>query len=320
MKKESIVVISCGFVGHAIINLIKKHYQIYCYDPAYHPGIKYQDLDEVIFLNNIEEHPDDAILGIVCAPTPSTSDGSCDLQYIENALYKLKTPLIMIKSTIEVGTTDILKKTFNKRIVFSPEFVGESKYYNPYFNDEMISVPWLVLGGDPEDTRAILEIMIGILGPTKRYYQCPAKEAEMIKYVENVFFATKVTFCNEIYEICEKLGIDYWKVREGWLLDPRVGGDGMHTAVFADNRGYGGRCFPKDTKALAKLAEKIGYRANLIEEVIKSNEKFRAMNPEDIKEQDRIETVPRNKQEIKPIPTSYDVEEAFRRKNERNDL
>jgi nucleotide sugar dehydrogenase len=287
MKKESIVVISCGFVGKAIINLVKKHYQVYCYDPAYHAGIKYQDLDEVIFLKTIEEHPDDAVLGIVCAPTPSTPDGSCDLQYVENALHKLKTPLIMIKSTIEVGTTDMLKKTFNKRIVFSPEFVGESKYYNPYFNDEMATVPWLVLGGDPKDTRAVLEIMVKILGPTKRYYQCPAKEAEMIKYVENVFFATKVTFCNEIYEICEKAGMDYWKVREGWLLDPRVGGDGMHTAVFNGNRGYAGKCFNKDTRALAKLAEKVGYNPELLKEVIKTNDKFRRMNSPEQQEQDR---------------------------------
>jgi len=286
MRKESIVVISCGYVGRAIINLVKKHYQVYCYDPSYHPGIKYQDLDDVTFLKTIDEHPDDAVLGIVCAPTPALPDGGCDLQYVENALWKLKTPLIMIKSTIEVGTTDMLKKTFNKRIVFSPEFVGESKYYNPFFNDDMATVPWLILGGDPQDTRAILEIMVKILGPTKQYYQCPAKEAEMIKYTENVFFATKVTFCNEVYSICEAAGIDYWKVREGWLLDPRIGGS-MHTAIFPNNRGYGGKCFLKDVRALARFAEKSGYNPKFLKEVIETNNKFRGMNPVEQQEQDR---------------------------------
>jgi len=287
MKKESIVVISAGYVGRAIIDLVKKHYQVYCYDPMYHPGIKYQEMDDVTFLKNIEDHPKDAVLGIVCSPTPSLPDGSCDLQYVENAIARLETPLILIKSTIEVGTTDILRKEFNKRIVFSPEFVGESKYYNPFFNNEMATVPWLVLGGEPVDTRAVLEIIIKILGPTKQYYQCSAKEAEMIKYTENVYFATKVTFCNEVYSMCEASGIDYWKVREGWLLDPRIGGYGMHTAIFPNNRGYAGKCFNKDIRALVRFGEKVGYSPDFLKEVIKTNEKFRGLNSIEQQEQDR---------------------------------
>jgi nucleotide sugar dehydrogenase len=282
--KEKIIVISAGYVGSAVINLLKNHFEIYCYDPAYHPGIKYANHNDVIFLENIQDHPEDTILGVVCTPTPSNSDGSCDISLVEDTVQKLKTPLILLKSTVEIGTTEALIKKTNKRIVFSPEFVGESKYYNPYFNNNMLETPWVVLGGASEDTKKVLEILIKVLGPTKKYYQCSSKEAEMIKYITNVFFATKVTFCNEIYGICEKAGIDYWKVREGWLLDPRVGGDGMHTAVFPGDRGFGGRCFPKDTSALAKYAEKIGYEANLIKEVIKSNERFRNPQKEEEKE------------------------------------
>lgn len=275
MIKEKVVIIGAGYVGGATINLLKNHFQIYCYDPAYHPGIKYTNYTDVIFLENIQDHPNDAILGVVCIPTPSNEDGSCDISKVESAIQKLKTPLILLKSTVEVETTDRLRLVYKKRIVFSPEFVGESKYYNPYFNDNMLETPWVILGGAPQDTKEVLEILIKVLGPTKKYYQCTSKEAEMIKYVENVFFATKITFCNEIYNICEKAGIDYWKVREGWLLDPRIGGDGMHTAVFKNERGYGGKCFIKDISALAKFAEKKGYDAELIKEVIKSNERFR---------------------------------------------
>jgi nucleotide sugar dehydrogenase len=197
---------------------------------------------------------------------------------VEESVQKLRTSIILIKSTIEVGTTDKLKAKYKKRIVFSPEYVGESKYWQPYFNSNMKEVPMVILGGEQKDTSTIIDLLAPILGPTKFYYQTTAKTAEIVKYMENTFFALKVTFCNEMFSICEKSGVDYWDVREAWLLDPRI--NRMHTAVFKEDRGFGGKCYPKDVNALVKYAEKSGYEPHLLKEILKSNERFRSLNNE----------------------------------------
>lgn len=81
----------------------------------------------------------------------------------------------------------------------------------------------------------------------------------------------KVAYCNEIYDLCEKLGTNYYEVRDLWLLDPRT--TKSHTAVFTDERGFGGKCFPKDTKALVKLGDKVGINLEILKSVLDSNEK-----------------------------------------------
>ena len=91
--------------------------------------------------------------------------------------------------------------------------------------------------------------------------------------MENIYFATKVTFANEMRKVCEAFGADYWMVREGWALDPRV--DPMHTAVFPQNPGFGGKCLPKDLNALISAAREVGYEAEFFQEVWRSNKRFR---------------------------------------------
>lgn len=94
--------------------------------------------------------------------------------------------------------------------------------------------------------------------------------------MENSFLAMKVTFVNEFYEICAALDADWNAVREGWLLDPRV--ESSHTAVFAANRGYAGKCLPKDVNAIVRAATAAGYEPNLLIEMVRSNGRFRAEN------------------------------------------
>ena len=101
-----------------------------------------------------------------------------------------------------------------------------------------------------------------------------AKEAELTKYMENSFFATKITFCNEFYQIAKKLGVDYKRLRENWLLDPRINKN--HTLVFDDDLGWSGKCFPKDLNAIIKASEKVGYEPIMLKAVLKSNEKTRS--------------------------------------------
>jgi UDP-glucose 6-dehydrogenase len=95
----------------------------------------------------------------------------------------------------------------------------------------------------------------------------------MAKYMENAFYATKVAFCNELYDICDAVSVDWNEVRELWMSDPRL--HRMHTAVFKDNRGFGGKCLPKDTSALVQIAKKAKVTSDLLEGVLSSNEKVR---------------------------------------------
>lgn len=278
--KKKIAVIGYGYVGKAVTNLFKSHYEVRIKDLNKRCIILNGDVLKIQKFyadKSMWKWINECDLGIVCVPTPMKEDGNCDTSIVEEVIRELETPIILIKSTVPPGTTERLKKETGKRICFSPEFAGESKYWSPYdFDTDMKASPQLIVGGDREDTRPIIDIMAVILGPKKFYRQTDSKTAELVKYWENMFFATKVTFVNEMYEICEALGVDYWEARDLWGLDPRV--ELMHTAVFEDNRGYGGKCFTKDTNALVSAAKKAGYEPRLLEEVISSNERFISKN------------------------------------------
>lgn len=219
-------------------------------------------------------------LAIICVPTPKNHDGSCNTSIVEEIVSWLKTPLILIKSTVSPGTTTELKKRYKKRICFSPEYLGESSYYVPTWKypdpKEVIHHDFMIIGGSPEDREEVINIFLPILGPDKVYYQVDEKTSELIKYMSNAWIASKVIFCNEFYEIAKKFNIDYNQLREGFLLDSRV--ERMHTAVFKDKRGFDGKCLPKDLKAIVDFSKKAGYEPKLIQQVIKSNQEFLKKN------------------------------------------
>ena len=260
MKIKKIGIVGLGYVGTAIYDFFKDHYEVIFLDPEKENSSSKEEINT-------------CDLGVVCVPTPIAEDKSCDLSLVEETVNWLETPLILMKSTVEPGTTDRLREETGKRIVFSPEYSGESTYWSPYlFDDDIKEEPWYTFGGDPEDTTILVNTYMKVVGPTKTYQQTDAKAAEVAKYVENCFYATKVLFCYEIAEICKSAGVDYNEMRELWLLDPRV--NKMHTAVFTENnKPFGGKCFPKDINALVRFAQKNGYEAKFLEEVIKSNER-----------------------------------------------
>ena len=210
-------------------------------------------------------------LGIVCVNTPESEDGSADLSQIHEVLSWLETPLILIKSTIPPGTTKELKKKYNKRIVFSPEYIGETVAH-PML--DLKNRDFWIFGGDSEDTKKVVELWKPHVKTTARFYQTDSKTAEIVKYMENCFFATKVTFCNEFFNICKAFGSDYNEVRELWLADSsRVNRN--HTLVYENNRGFSGKCLPKDLSAIIKASIDSGYTPNLLKEIQKSNERMK---------------------------------------------
>lgn len=219
---KTVGIIGYGYVGKAMENFFSNHYKVLIYDPALESSCTYEAINT-------------CDVAIVCVPTNMGENGECDLTYIHSTFTWLNTDLIIIKSTVEVGTTEKLKKQYpHLNIVFSPEFAGESTYWSEYkFHNAVIETPWFVFGGDRKDTTKAVDLYMKIAGPTKRYRQTTATEAEMTKYITNTFYALKVIYCYEMAELCKHIGIDYNEVRSLWLEDPRI--NPMHTAVFDEN-------------------------------------------------------------------------------------
>jgi len=262
--KTKIGIVGYGYVGKAFHNFFKNHYDVVIYDPTYPHSTTKEEINK-------------CDLGVVCVPTPENEDGSCNTSIVEETIHWLNTSLILLKSTVEIGTTDRLIKTYNKEIVFSPEFAGESKHWTPEaFTNDVKQTPFFIFGGKKELCYKIIEIYTPITGPSKTYRITEPLNAELTKYLVNTNLALKVAFCNEMYDLCEKLGTNWYEVRDLWLLDPRT--TKSHTAVFTGERGFGGKCFPKDTKALAKLAEKVGIDLSILKAAISSNEKMLKLN------------------------------------------
>jgi len=255
----SVAIVGYGYIGkgyHKVFN------DAVLYDPA-------QDLGSKEEVNNCD-------LSVICVPTPMREDGFCDTSIVEEVVSWIESPLILIKSAVSPGTTDRLRKKYGKRICVSPEYMGEGKYYVAPWKypdpQDPTSHTFQIIGGDKKDADDIVGIMVRYLGPDKVYYIIDAIEAEIIKYMENSWGATKVSFCQEFYDICKVFGASYPRVREGFLLDPRV--ERMHTAVFPKERQWGGKCWPKDINGMIKAAEEKGYSPDLLKQVLKNNEKY----------------------------------------------
>lgn len=245
---KKIAVIGLGRVGKAFSEYVSNVYEVVGYDPKEHDSYPSQEIDS-------------CELGVVCVPTPMLPDGRCDTSIVESAVEKLQCPLILIKSTVAPGTTDYLREKYGKRICFSPEYIGESAYHNPIYKS-MEDVPFLIVGGDETDASAIFEVLELAAGPHCHYFRCTAIEAELIKYMENSFFATKVAFVNEFYNIAKLFGANWHTVREGWLLDERIGRS--FSAAFAQSRGFSGKCLPKDLSAIIQASINRGHTPNIL--------------------------------------------------------
>lgn len=207
---------------------------------------------------------------IVCVNTPQSEDGSADLSQVHDVMSWLETPLIITKSTIPPGTTELLKQKYNKHIVFSPEYIGET-IAHPML--DLKNRDFWIFGGDKKDTEKAVEFWKSHVKTTARFYQTDSTTAEIVKYMENCFFATKITFCNEFYEICKTFDRSYNEVRELWLADPRINRN--HTQVYKDKRGFSGKCLPKDLSAITKASIDKGYNSDLLKEIEKSNERLK---------------------------------------------
>lgn len=200
----------------------------------------------------------------VAVPTPEAPDGSCDVTAVEEVVSWVTAPMCL-KSTVPPGTVDRLMAATGKRIGFSPEYVGETRWH-PWKGID--SHGFVIVGGEKSLCDLVVRAYQEHLGPLVRYYMTDAKTAELCKYMENSFLATKVAFVNQFYDLAQAYGVNYNELREVWLADERIGRS--HTIV-TDERGYRGRCLPKDIAAIIQATKLLGG-APLLEAVDRYND------------------------------------------------
>jgi UDPglucose 6-dehydrogenase len=271
-----------GYVGKGIHRLLKDSV-VAIYDP-YINDVGILTAESYGYKDKSFKDPtmfEDLDLVVISVMTKENEDGTCDTSIVEGSLKWLKVhcpdAVIIIKSAIVPSEVKRLIKDYKQRIVISPEFMGESKYFTPFWKYpdpvNMESHTWQVFGGDRKDTTMCVEIFKRRMSVDTQFWQTDAMTASLSKYIENSFFAAKVTFCNEWHDIAKAYGVDWNELRELWLLDPRINKN--HTLVFERDRGYGGKCFPKDVRAIISDSEKMGYSAELMRAVDEVNERIR---------------------------------------------
>ena len=240
-------IIGQGFVGNAVYQKFKNYYDVLTYD-----------LDDSKCNATFRKLSRECETIFICLPTPMDEGGRCNVSIVELELVGLnsqsarydRTKTIVIKSTVSPGTTERWNKQYkNLNIVFNPEFLTERNAVDDYENQKRI-----ILGGPRPTTTEIKQIFSKVF-PKAHIIKTDSTHAEMVKYLTNSFLATKVSFANEMYQICEGLDVDYDKVIEYATQDDRLGDSHWNVPGPDGDFGYGGHCFPKDVKALMVVAE-----------------------------------------------------------------
>ena len=281
--KKKIGIVGFGYVGQAMARFFEDRYDVVVYDPFWDErkdGFKHRFPQYIpASKENRVEQFSECSLVVISVPTPMRLDGSgaCDTSAVRESLEWLgKDQLILIKSTVPPKfTQSYIDSGYN--VAFSPEYLGESAYMTHYWKGypdptNLKTHEFQIFGGELETTRKIIPFFRSIMGPETKYLQTDATTAEMAKYMENCFFATKVTFFNEFYEIAQRMGVDFNELRELFLCDGRINRN--HTLVFEEKRGYGGKCYPKDMAGIIAASQAMGYDPKLLREVVDSNKFF----------------------------------------------
>ena len=260
-------IIGQGFVGNAIYQKFKNYFEVLTFD-----------LDSKLCNSTLENICDRCETIFVCLPTPMNENGSCCTDIVEDVLkdieiltsFEQKEKTIVLKSTVSPGTTKKWNIEFNfLNIVFNPEFLTEANAVNDFENQSRI-----ILGGPRPQTTKLKQIYSKVF-PKAHIIKTDSTHAEMVKYLTNSFLATKVSFANEIYQICEKLKVDYDKVVEYATLDDRLGKTHWQVPGPDGDYGFGGHCLPKDLSALIHIAMKLDVDINVLNAVEEANDVVR---------------------------------------------
>ena len=206
-------------------------------------------------------------VAFICVPTPCLNEGKLDISAVEESVKWCECPLLVIRSTVNPGTTDYLSNKYGKRIVMQPEYLGETPSH-PLLDQK--SRPFLTLGGWHEDTRKVIELYQTVYNANITIRQVTALEVEVIKLTENRAIAFKVAECQELYDACQKAGIDYYTIRDAvYSDDPRF--NLWWTFIYPNNRGFNSKCIPKDIYAWCAWTESCGYNPVITRGILERN-------------------------------------------------
>mgnify|MGYP001407743384 FL=1 len=250
--------------------------------PIYEPGLeeilkRNYKAKRLIFTTDLKKAVSNSDIIFICVGTPTRKNSnSADLKYVfavANQLKKIisKYKIIITKSTVPVTTGDkienILSKLKNKKlvdVVSNPEFLREGEAIRDFIYPDRV-----IIGTDSKRANKILRsLYLPIIKKTSRYFNTSRRGAEMIKYASNAFLATKISYINELANLCEKTGVDIKDVSFGMGSDERIG-----ERFLRAGPAYGGSCFPKDTRALIDTANRFKIDLSIVKKVVKSNEK-----------------------------------------------
>lgn len=243
--------------------------------PIYEPGLqelifKNTEAGRLSFTTNLTRSVQESDVVFICVGTPSLPSGEANLEYVEQvaqdiALAMNGYKIVVTKSTVPVGTNDKIKKIISQLsphpfdIVSTPEFLREGSAVKDTLHPDRV-----IIGTASERAAAT---MVELHKPlTEEIMVTEVRSAEMIKYASNAFLATKISFINEIANICEKVGADVTHVAQGMGYDKRIGSSFLQAGI-----GYGGSCFPKDTHALIQIAGNVDYEFKLLKSVVEVN-------------------------------------------------
>ena len=295
----NITVVGSGYVGLVTGACIAEMgNQVYCVDvdqtkienlkqgilPIYEPGL--EDIvrdnhasERLIFTTSLAEAVEQSEVFFIAVGTPPGEDGSADLRYVLEVARQigdtLRGPAIIVnKSTVPVGTADLVREAISERleargveiefsVVSNPEFLKEGAAVNDFMHPDRI-----VIGADNEHARQVMSALYApFIRNRPRTLFMGIRDAEMTKYAANAMLATKISFMNEIAGLCERLDVDVENVRVGIGSDERIG----YHFIYA-GCGYGGSCFPKDVKALIRIAHQSDFEPKLLQAVEARNE------------------------------------------------
>lgn len=294
--KMKITVVGLGYVGavtaagfaqlgHDVVGVDKDKAKLDAIQggkaPIHEPGLD-KTIAEAIqkkklqATQNLQEGISESEIIFICVGTPEQKDGSTDLKYVKAVAEEIgkiisdNYPVIVVKSTVPPGTTEslipILEKPNGKKykqhfgIAMNPEFLREGSAMNDFIHPDKI-----VLGSEDEKSIEKLKELYSS-------FKCPLltanlRTAEMIKYASNAFLATKISFINEMANLCDRLGVDVYTVADAIGHDPRIGRAFLNAGI-----GYGGSCFPKDVKSLISTTKKAGVEPRILNSVIETNQ------------------------------------------------
>jgi UDPglucose 6-dehydrogenase len=233
--------------------------------------------DAYVYTSKIgtKEEVNKAGVVFICVPSPLLKNGTLDTSIVEDIVSWCECPLIVIRSTVSPGTTASLSERYKKRIVMQPEYLGETPSH-PMLDPK--TRPFLVIGGEPEDRRKLIDLYTTVYNANVTIRQVTALEAEVIKLSENRAIAFKVIQCQELYDVCEKAGVDYYTVRDAvYGDDPRF--NLWFTFVYPDNRGFqSSKCLKKDVPAWYAWAESVGIYAEATKVLIEKSKNYETYN------------------------------------------